>query len=152
MADHRAEQILAAFLTTLTGLTTTSTRVARGRAYPLEKGSSPALSIFMGNDTPPEPGEEGDNYPYIDSTLEIIVRAHVKSAGAVLDTTLNLIRKEVVKALQGTTKLGLSGFVIHFWEGETTEPEIDGEGEKRATAMDTIWLVKYRRSVTDPSA
>jgi len=151
MADHRAEQVLAAFASAVTGLTTTGANVIRARVYPEQEADMPALSVFMGADVPPEPGDERDTYPYLDCVLQIIVRLHAQGASVVLDTTLNQIRKEVAVAIMADTSLGLSNVVVDAWEGEADQPDLSGEGKQRIASQDVTWYVKYRRSYTDPS-
>ena len=46
MANHVRQQIREEIGTTLTGLTTTGSRVYQSRVYPLESGGTPALLIY----------------------------------------------------------------------------------------------------------
>ena len=50
MASHRAEQILAAVQTAVTGLASTGTNVDRGRADDIPAEKCPALRVAMGAD------------------------------------------------------------------------------------------------------
>ena len=147
MADHRAEQIIAAVVTKATGLTTTGTRVFRGRVYPLQETDLPALTVYLGSD---KPNEETSSYSFIDSNLTISIDAHVKSTAQV-DTTLNEIRKQVTFALQADITQGLA-FVIDTVEGDASEPELTGEGDKPIARMRMDWTIRYRRSRKDASA
>lgn len=146
MADHRAEQIIVALVSRVTGLTTTGTRVYRSRHYPLQTSELPGLCVYMGDDEP----IDSTSYSLIDSAFVVSIEAHVKATSGI-DTTLNQIRKEVVIAIQANPTLGLA-FVIDTLEGRASKPEITGEGEQPIAMQRLDFLVKYRRSRLDPSA
>lgn len=147
MADHRAEQIMDAFVTAITGLTTTGTNVKRDRVYGWT--STPAISVFQGDDTPIPYIDR--NYSLDDFMLNIHLEFHVDEADSIpVSQTLNQIRKEVIIAIQAAPTLGLS-FVIDTEEGTTYRPIIEHIDKVTATqSMD--FEIKYRRSRTDPSA
>lgn len=147
MALHRAEQIIAAVKTTLTGLTTTGARVYRGRVTALADTNLPALCIYQGADTELMQFSQA----LIDSELTITIEVLVKTSSEQVDTLLNLIRKEVAIALRADYTQGLA-FVINTMEGTADAPELSGDGEKPAAAMKLEWKFHYRRSRTDPSA
>ena len=148
MTDHRAEQIMDAFETILTGLTTTGTNVKRDRVY--NWTTTPAISIFQGDDIPLP--YEDRNYSIDDYQLSISIEMHVdESNDTPVSQTLNQIRKEVIIAIQADPYLGLSSFVIDTEEGTAYRPTIEHIDKVTATqVMD--FTVKYRRSRTDPSA
>lgn len=148
MADHRAEQIVVAVLAKVTGLTTTGTRVFRGRVYPLQDNEEPGLCVFMGPDNPEEP--EAGKFNLIDSMLTVTVSAYVKTSTSQVDTVLNQIRKEVTIALQAVYTQGLA-FVLDTIEGTAT-PSLSGEGDKPSGYLNMDWKIQYRRSRLDPSA
>jgi hypothetical protein len=146
VADHRAEQIVVAVLAKVTGLTTTGTRVFRGRVYPLQDTEEPALCVFMGADTPIAMLSQS----LIDGELEVVITAVVKTSATQIDTLLNQIRKEVTIALQADYTQGLT-FLHDSMEGEAARPELSGEADKPTASQQLNWKFHYRRSRTDPS-
>lgn len=149
MADHRAEQIMSAIETLLTGLTTTGSNVKRDRVYSWDTANLPALSIFQGDDTPIPYADR--NYFQDDFELTVHIEMHAENADTIpISTTLNQIRKEVIIAIQADYTLGLS-FVIDTEEQIASQPQIEHINTTTATqVMD--FTVKYRRSRADPSA
>ena len=137
-----------AVVTTVTGLTTTGANVHRGRVHPVPESDLPALSVYMGQDTPLD--EDGQNViGFMDSDLTVRIEAHVK-ASTNIDQTLNQIRAEVHQALMADYTLGL-GFVHQvIWSG-AGEPELDAADQKIGRQA-LNWTVRYRHSVTDPTA
>ena len=145
----RAEQIMMAVESTLTGLTTTGANVFRGRVHGLEATEVPALALYQGVDTPL--GEEGfSNLAYLDSELLVKVTAHVKSSSQT-ETILNKIRREVHVALMADYTQGLS-FVLQTLPRGTAEPLLLGGGETPTASMDMYWGIQYRSSISDPGA
>ena len=147
MALHRAEQIIAAVKTLVTGLTTTGANVDRGRGEEVAAELTPALRVYMGADTIVEPWAQ----QLLDSDLEVVIEAKVHDAAANVETTLNQIRKEVNIALAADYTLALA-FVHAIVEIGAGRPQISGDLAKPAASMELRYLVKYRRSRTDPSA
>lgn len=148
MADHRAEQIVARTVVTVTGLTTTGMRVYRGRVYPLQTANLPGLCVFQGQD---RPQSDTSSYNFIDSDLTVYIDIYVKSAASQVDTLLNQIRKELVIALSANYTQGLS-FVIDTVEGDADEPDLNGDSDQPTARLRTSWIFRYRRSRSDPSA
>lgn len=146
---HRADAIIGAFVTTLSGLATTGTHVDRGRTYDLSiDDTDVALSIFQGADTPL--GEYGQtNVGFIDSDLQVIVRAHARSASTSIDSLLATIRREVHVALQASSRLGLSYVQMLYWSG-SEDPEESGDGSQPTATQDSTWVVRYRAPLSDP--
>jgi len=151
VADHRREQILDAIVSQLTGLTTTSTRVFRGRAYPLADTDLPAILIYQGEDNPTSENSSEAVYQFIDSTLTVAIEACAMSTSTVVDQILNQIDKEAWIALMSTLNLGLS-FVHYHSPIGAQEPRLSGEGERPIGCLRRNWTVYYRSSRTDPSA
>lgn len=137
---------MAAFTTLVTGLTTTSTRVHRGRVYPVD--TVPALSVFQGADEPVD--DDSQSWPVMDSVLTVYVDAHVRQTSTT-EGTLNQIRKELTVALMADWTLGLA-FVHRVIEGPANEPERGPDAEKPTQVMRTEWRVHYRRNALDPSS
>lgn len=142
MADHRAENIIAAVVTTVTGLTTTASRVYRGRRYELDVDTSPSLCVYMGPDTPfSAPGDSP--MAYQDSELTIYIEGVVKDSTTAVATTLNQIRHEVAVALNADHTQGLA-YVHDTIEGDTAL-DLNGETDKPVGRMRTAWRFLYRR-------
>lgn len=146
---HKAEQILDAFTTAVTGLTTTGANVARDRVYKIEDAINEALSIYQG---PDKIAEEGvNNFALQDRELVIFVDIAVAvGSGNPVTQTTNLIREEMEIALQADPTLGLS-FVWNLEEAETPEAEISTADTPIATTR-VAYTITYRRSTTDPGA
>ena len=149
MADHRAEQIVLAVITKVTGLTTTGNRVFRSRTADLPDNALPALVVHLGPDSPVSDGASS-SFRFIDGDLTVGIDAVVKEKTDTLaEQKLNLIRKEVTIALMADYTLGLS-FVHNTVEGQAV-PELERGDQIRGT-MRMDFRVRYRRSRTDPSA
>ncbi len=135
---HRAESILSAFTTLVTGLTTTGSRVIRGQAMPVE--TAPALSVNMGGEEPASP----PNVAYQDELLEIIVTAYVKGAHGGTDTTLNTVAAEVYSAVMATRQLGLAYVHDTRWQGRTA-PQRE-QADQTVSSQDLRFIVHYRHA------
>ena len=147
---HRAEQILAAATTAVTGLTSTGAAVARGRLYPTD--DSPALSVFMGADA--VQGDYGySNMAYVDRLLDLIIRIHAKGLtdDAAIDTLLNASRAEVFAAIATDPTLGL-GFVISAYPAGDEAPVLDVSSDQPTGTQDMHFSVHYRHSTTSAEA
>lgn len=140
MADHRADDIISAVLTAVTGLATTGANAFRGRTYELPESSLPCVCVYQGGDFPLT---NTSPWTFIDSELSIVVEAIVKDSSAQAETTLNQIRYEVSEALQGDVTLGLS-FVMNTTEGSATIT-LDGSTNEIVGRMRMEWVVLYRR-------
>lgn len=143
---HKAETILDAVVTAVTGLSTTGANVTRGRAYAVS--AMPALSVYQGDDVVDLPAE---SFSYFDRDLEVMIDAHV----AVLSTsdieqTLNQIRAEVFAALRADLTLG--GACIELRPVEDSQPQISGDQDKPIASQSLRYTVKYRHSTTSAEA
>jgi len=136
---HRAETILDAIATTLTGLTTTGTNVTRGRVYPVT--AEPALSIFKGDDDATESEE------IIGETvreLNVIIQAHLQALGNP-ETVLNQIAAEVYAAMRLDITLGLA-YVFDTRIVGDAAPEIEDSQDLPTARMSSTWLIIYSHS------
>jgi len=122
--SHLRQLIRTNIVTTLTGLTTTASRVFASRIYPLEQAKLAGLCIYTSN--------ESTEYDTISPprrqtrTLQVIIEIYA-SATSNLDNTLDTSCKEIEEALY--TDLTRGGYakdtrVISF------ESEFNGDGEK----------------------
>ena len=143
MADLKAEQIMAAVLTVVTGLTTTGANVQRDRIVSSDVNYS--LSVEQGEDVPVE--ELGG--AFIDSLLNVSVVAFVKQTAA-YSTRINLIRKEVYAAVMADRTLGLA-FVKNVVSLGASNPEAEAGLEKPVVRMAINFQVLYRHSITNAS-
>jgi len=149
MADHRAEQILDAIKTTVTGLATTGANVARDRVYPIGATINNALSIYQGSDDPAT--TEDQSWFILHSFLAFRIDIQIRLSSSIdISQQLNLIRKEIVIALQADPTLGL-GFVVDLIEGSALEP-IEDHADQPIAKQSFNWTVHYERSRADPSA
>ena len=137
---HRAEEILSAVVTALTGLATTGASVERDRVYPAQ--SCPALSIEQGGE---EPIQGRENMQFQDSALEVEVAVYVKSQS--LNTQLNQIKAEVYAALMANRQLGLAYVYDLQWLGDTA-PEPNRDSDSPTTKCSMRFAVAYRHSLT----
>lgn len=107
MANHVRQQIREAVATTLTGLSTTSTRVFQSRLRPLVDADLPALRIYTDS-------EQVNNAVTIgfpnrqERRLTVRVEAVVKSTSN-FDDTLDTIAKECETALNASTSAYTAG-------------------------------------------
>ena len=143
---HRAETIMQAIVTTLTGLTTTEARAYRARAYALPKADDNALAIFQGTDVV----QDDSMFYRVQSLLTVNIEAVAREATAQIDETLNLIRKEVMTAIGASTNLGLA-FEIGALELQAEQPEISDDGDRPEGRMRIVLGIQYMRSRLDPA-
>ena len=137
---HKAETILNAIKTALTGLATTGDRVERDRVYPPEQ--CPALSVNQGGE---DPIAGRENMQFQDVALEVEIIIQVKSGTKSSD--LNQIKAEVYAALMADTTQGLAYVHETQWAGDSA-PEPSGDAEINTTRCIMRFLVAYRHSYT----
>ena len=128
MANHLRRQIRDAFVTALTGLATTGTKVYAGRVYAMQDANLPGLRIYT-NDEENEIASLGVSRT-LQRRLQVVVEACFKDATS-LDNTGDQILKEVETALGPGVALG--GAKHAHLAG--VEIERDGEGEKPAAVL-----------------
>lgn len=153
MADARAESILAALKSLLSGLSTTGTNVQRGQLYAHQAANLPALALFMGDDV-----LEAENLTgYDDWLLTILIQSTVAidetydNYEPLVDQQLNQIRKEVHAALMADRSLGLS-YVIDTRPISASQPGLSNEGAAPHGSQVLEFQVMYRASRADISA
>ena len=142
---HRAESIMAAVATALTGLATTGTRVQRGRPYQVD--SVPALTIDMGGD---EVLPDARDFSRLTRALQVIITAHVQ-ATTNLETILNTIRAEIFAELMSDITMGL-GYVVQIQLEQDAPPEIDAGADQPTARQEMTWTVYYTHSGTSTEA
>lgn len=144
MADHVAEQIVAAAKTALTGLTTTASRVFDSRVYPVQDADLPCLKIDQGDDEAEITTMHAP--PHLERTLELLVIACVKQNTS-YRTLVNTIRKEV-ETVFGTNQT--LGGLCHWIEPRRCEIELSGEGEKPVAEATITLSVRYYTALNAP--
>ncbi len=134
---HVRKQIRDNVVTTLTGLTTTTTNVYRTRIYPLATGKLPGLAIYTNSESSTY---ETLTIPRTRSrTLELMVEGYV-SGTTNLDNSLDQIAVEVEEAMEtDPTRGGLAKDT----QLTTTEIELVGEGEKVAGVIRMTFEIMY---------
>lgn len=142
---HRAETILNAVTSTVTGLSTTGSNVERGRVWPVDP--RPALSVFKGEDQVSEP--EGQFYSVV-RELQVSIAIHIHATGNP-ETALNQIAAEIFAALTVDRTLGLADVFDTYLIGDDA-PEIDDSLDKPTARMVTNWRVVYEHSETSAEA
>lgn len=136
---HRAESILAAVQTNLTGLATTGANIKRGRVWPTDV--RPALSIFKGEDSAGD-----DSLDPLDRELSIEIHIHTKQTGNP-ETHLNSIAAEVFAAMTADISQGLAYVFNTELEGDSA-PEIEDAQDLPVARMVSTWVVTYEHSAT----
>ena len=136
---HRAESILNAVKTALTGLATTGQYVERDRVFPPE--ACPALSVNQGSEEP----LDQSSTQFQDCVLEVEVVIQVKSGTSSSD--LNQIKAEVYAAMMTDTTQGLTYVHETQWGGDSA-PEPSGDAEINTTRCTMRFAVAYRHSYT----
>jgi len=143
---HRAENIMDAVTTTVKGLTTTGTRVERGRVYSVE--TAPALTVEMGQDF-----VDKDSSDFVNANRQLVVKiTAIVKANSEPDSTLNTIREEVYNALIADRTLGATAGVIDIWLDSDDEPELSSEADQTIAKQQLNYVVKYRHSYTNAGA
>jgi hypothetical protein len=137
MANHVRQQIREKFGTTLTGLTTTASRVYESRVYPLQTGSTPALLIYTKSE---------DSEPMVISSnrlsernLAVAVEIYVQATSN-FDDTIDTSAKEVEVAIAADTTLGGLAKDCYL---QSTEIDFNSEGETPLAVATLIFLTNY---------
>lgn len=143
MADHRAEQILAAVLGKLTGIASAAS-VERDHPYSYDESELPAVNVCMGAEKPQTLLLSQNVNWELDVEIELACKQ-----STTLSTTINELRKEIQTALRADYTLGLS-FVIDLLPSEFAKPE-QKDGDLPVMAATWTWVATYRSSLDDPS-
>lgn len=142
---HRAETIMAALTTAVTGLTTTGTRVHRGRVDNVP--TLPALSVFMGAERAEPPVQ---SFSRVRRELDVHIEIHARG-NQQLETTLNAIRAEVYAALMADVTQGLGFVITTEWRADDA-PELSPEQDYPIARQVMTWAVIYQHSLTSAEA
>lgn len=141
--SHVRKQIRDNIVTTLTGLTTTGTKVYRTRVYPLAEGKLPGICIYTGSET-----SEAATLTIPRTkmrVLDVFVEAYV-AAVTNLDDTLDQICVEVEEALAvDVTRGGKAKDTVVT----ATEIEYSGDAEKPVGTARMTVTVTYMTKEND---
>ena len=134
---HVRKQIRDNVITTVTGLTTTSTRVYRSRVYPIASGKLPGLCVYTQSETV-ESGTLARQRTKL-RTLDVVIEGYAL-ANSNLDDTLDQISLEVEEAMVADVTRGGKAK-----DTELTSVEIEqvGEGETQAGIVRMTFAVMY---------
>lgn len=139
---HRAESILDAVETALTGLTTTGSNVTRGRVWPID--TLPALTIAKGVD---QAHDDDESLETLIREMTVSVVCSIQQSGNP-ETNLNAIAAEVYAALRADPTLGLAYVYDTSLIGDD-EIETDDTQDIRVARMVSTWRVVYDHSKAD---
>ena len=144
MADHIRQQIRERVATTLTGLTTTGSRVYQSRVYPMAETNMPGILIYSTS--------EDSEIDVMGSTgtlnrlLNLTVEGYVKSTTE-FDDKIDDICKEIETAMAGDQTV--NGMAKNsFLAG--TEINYSGEGEQPIGVVTLNYVVQYRTATNAP--
>lgn len=144
MANHVRRQIRERVATTLTGLTTTSSKVYQSRVYPLAANNLPGLLVYTTSESS-APDVMGAQ-PAVDRELNLVIEGYAKTASN-LDDVLDLISKEVEIAMATDTSINSLAKDSYL---SATEIELTGEGEQPIGIVTMSYTVQYRTANNTP--
>jgi hypothetical protein len=134
---HVRKQIRDNVITTVTGLTTTSTRVYRSRVYPIASGKLPGLCVYTRSETV-ESGTMTRPRTKM-RNLDVVIEGYAL-ANSNLDDSLDQISLEVEEAMVADVTRGGKAK-----DTELIDVEIEqvGEGETQAGVVRMTFSVQY---------
>ena len=144
MANHVRRQIRERVATTLTGLTTTGSKVYQSRVYPLAANNLPGLLVYTTSESS-APDVMGAQ-PELDRELNLVIEGYAKTASN-LDDVLDLISKEVEIAMAADTTINSLAKDSYL---SATEIELTGEGEQPIGIVTMSYTVQYRTANNAP--
>lgn len=131
---HVRQQVIAAVVTALTGLTTTTTNVSNRRTYP--QGTTPALNVYWSTDETDY--EQGKTICTPMRRLEVHVEGFTKGEN---ESQANTIAEEVETAMYTDQTFG--GLALGTEIG-TSEILVEGDGESQVLVVDMVFNIFYR--------
>ena len=135
---HIRQNIRDNIITTVTGLTTTGSRVYRSRVYPLAHAKLPGLCVYTSNeDSAPSTLSAPKD---LDRDVEVIVEAYVRGTSN-YDNTLDTICSEVEAAMAGDLDRGNNAKDTFL---NRTEFEFSDEGDQPVGMARMTFTVEYR--------
>jgi len=134
---HARQQLRERAATTLTGLTTTGSKVYQSRVYPMGAANLPGLLIYTKSEDS-EPQTIGDTRTVL-RNLSLVIEGYVKAVSN-YDDTIDTVAAEVETALGNDVTL--NGLAKNSYL-ESTEIEFDGEGDKPVASVSMTYIVQY---------
>ncbi len=135
--SHVRQQLRERAATTLTGLTTTGSKVYQSRVYPLGAANLPGLLIYTKSEDSKIVTMSGART--LLRNLSLVIEGYVKAVSN-YDDTVDTIAKEVETAMGNDVTL--NGLAKNSYL-ESTEIEYDGEGEKPVAVVSLTYTVEY---------
>jgi len=142
--SHVRQQLRERAATTLTGLTTTGTKVYQSRVYPLGAANLPGLLIYTKSEDSEIVTMSGART--LLRNLSLVIEGYVKAVSN-YDDTVDTIAKEVETAMGNDVTL--NGLAKNSYL-ESTEIEYDGEGEKPLAVISLTYTVEYMTKENAP--
>ena len=137
---HARKQIRDQLMTTLTGLTTTESRVFNSRVY--DHDALPCISVYTLSE---ELGEESQNKQF--RMLNVMVEVRAKAADS-LEDDLDKIGAEIEDAIFNNGDTTLSNTCKEF-DYDGLDIELSGEAEQPFGLMTMRFMAMYRVNKTD---
>ena len=142
MADHVRQQIRERIATTVSGLSTTGSRVYQSRIYPLATADLPGLLIYsISEDSEIDMMGSGMN-----RNLSISIEGYVRSVTE-LDDKIDDICKEVEVAMAGDVTL--NNLAKNSFLGNTNI-SYSADGDQPIGVVTLTYLVQYRTASDAP--
>lgn len=135
--SHVRQQLRERAATTLTGLTTTGSKVYQSRIYPLGSANLPGLLIYTKSEDSEAVTMSGART--VIRNLSLVIEGYVKAVSN-YDDTVDTIAKEVETAMGNDVTL--NGLAKNSFL-ESTQIEYDGEGEKPVAVVSLTYNVEY---------
>ncbi len=135
--SHVRQQLRERAATTLTGLSTTGSKVYQSRVYPLGAANLPGLLIYTKSEDSEIVTMSGART--LLRNLSLVIEGYVKAVSN-YDDTVDTIAKEVETAMGNDVTL--NGLAKNSYL-ESTEIEYDGEGEKPVAVVSLTYTVEY---------
>jgi hypothetical protein len=143
---HAIEQIRGAFVTALTGLSTTGPNVFPSRVYPSDDQSLPAICIFTLGDSVARHGPRSTGVQVREVTVRVEGRSKLGAAD-VIEDALDSIAEEIEAALGADLTLG--GLVL--WAGlASSSKTISDDLEVPSGILAQTWTCRYLVNASDP--
>tara|TARA_R100000655_G_scaffold53402_1_gene91340 strand:+ start:1289 stop:1732 length:444 start_codon:yes stop_codon:yes gene_type:complete len=142
--SHVRQQLRERAATTLTGLTTTGSKVYQSRVYPLGAANLPGLLIYTKSEDSEIVTMSGART--LLRNLSLVIEGYVKAVSN-YDDTVDTIAKEVETAMGNDVTL--NGLAKNSYL-ESTEIEYDGEGEKPVAVVSLTYTVEYMTKENAP--
>jgi hypothetical protein len=142
--SHVRQQLRERAATTLTGLTTTGTKVFQSRVYPLGAANLPGLLIYTKSEDSEAVTMSGART--LLRNLSLVIEGYVKAVSN-YDDTVDTIAKEVETAMGNDVTLNSLAKNSYL---ESTEIEYDGEGDKPLAVVQLTYRVEYMTKENAP--